>query len=189
MFSNEGLFAIDPPTGQIRWQLPIGARVGLPAALQVCLVASNSMVIGTGAAFGAERVEVSSNAAAPTRKWVTERMKPAFSDMVYHDGFVYGFDGTVFCCVDAITGARRWREGRYGAGQVVLLADSGVMIVCTEDGQAILLRCNPDKSEELGRVQAISGKAWNHPAVAGNRLYVRSDAEMACLQLPTIQAR
>jgi hypothetical protein len=30
---------------------------------------------------------------------------------------------------------------------------------------------------------AITGKAWNHPAIAGDRLYVRSDAEMACIQL------
>jgi len=96
---------------------------------------------------------------------------------------IYGFDGTVFCCVDAATGNRRWREGRYGAGQMLLLADQGVMIVTTEEGQVVLLRCNPERNEELGRFTAITGKAWNHPAIAGGRLYVRSDAEMACLQL------
>jgi outer membrane protein assembly factor BamB len=183
MFANEGVFCVDPGDGKIRWQLPLEQKVGLPAALQVCQVGPSSLVLGNGAAFGAQRLEISGAQAPPARKWVTQRVKPAFSDMVCHDGFIYGFDGTVFCCVDAATGARRWREGRYGAGQVLLVEESGVMIVSTEDGQAVLLKCNPERSEELGRVQAVSGKAWNHQALVGGRLFFRSDAEMACLDL------
>lgn len=186
MFTNEGLFAADRKSGRILWQFPVTAGVGVPSALQACPIAPDSLVLGNGVAFGLERIRVAEGAQPPTRVWAMHRVNPSFSDMVYHDGYLYGFDGTVFCCVDAASGARRWREGRYGAGQVVLLADQGVMIVASEFGQAILLRCNPEKNEELGSVQAISGKAWNHPAIAGGRLYVRSDAEMACLQLQVI---
>ena len=189
MFTNEGCFCVDPADGRIRWTFPITARVGLPASLQACVVGPTSIVLGNGASFGAERIEVPSDSTTPTRSWLSPKVKPAFSDMVYHDGFVYGFDGTVFCCFNAVTGTRTWREGRFGAGQVVALADQGVLIVSTEDGQAVLLRCNPQRYEELGRLQAISGKSWNHPAVAGDRLYLRSDAEMACLQLPQIAGK
>jgi hypothetical protein len=190
MFANEGLFCFDPQSGQLRWQLPLEQKVGLPAALQPCLVSPTSIVIGNGAAFGAQRLDLSPGGGAPTppsRAWVSTRLKPGFSDMVYHDGFIYGFDGIVFCCVDAATGNRRWREGRYGAGQVLLLADQGLLVVSTEDGQAVLLKCTPEKSEELSRLQAVSGKSWNHLALAQNRLYLRSDAELACLQLPSAQ--
>ncbi|HEY2588048.1 MAG TPA: PQQ-binding-like beta-propeller repeat protein [Tepidisphaeraceae bacterium] len=183
IFTDQGLFAVDGATGRPRWQYATERRVGLPSALQACVVGADALILGNGAAFGAQRIQVSDDGRPPQRQWITPRIKPAFSDMVYHDGFLYGFDGTVFCCVDAKTGERRWREGRYGAGQVLLLAEQGVMIVTSEDGQAILLRCNPAHSEELGRIQAISGKAWNHPAIAGDRLFVRSDAEMACFQL------
>ena len=183
MFANEGLFCVDAPTGHVLWTYALGQRVGLPAALQVCQIGSDSIVLGNGAAFGTQRLQLASDQSTPAQKWVSIRMKPGFSDMVYHGGFLYGFDGTVFCCVDAATGTRRWREGHFGAGQVVLLEDQGVLIVSSEDGQAVLLRCNPEKYEELGRLQAISGKAWNHPAIANGCLFVRSDAEMACLQL------
>jgi len=183
MFTNERLFAVDPARGQIRWQVPTGTPVGIPSALQACPVGPGALVLGYAAVFGAERIVVSPDGRSASRGWVTAKMKPAFSDMVYHNGFIYGFDGTIFCCVDAASGTRRWREGRYGAGQVLLLADQGALIVTTEDGQVILLRCNPEHSEELGRVPAVSGKTWNHAAVAGDRLYVRSDGEMACLQL------
>ncbi|MDB5357307.1 MAG: repeat-like protein [Phycisphaerales bacterium] len=186
IFTNEGLFAIDPASGSIRWQVPMQGAVGVPSVLQACRVGPDSLALGNGAAFGVERVQVSSDARSATRGWATPRVKPAFSDMVYHSGCIYGFDGTVFCCVDASSGERHWRDGRYGAGQVLLLAEQGVMIVTSEDGQAILLRCNPQRSEELGRVPAVTGKTWNHAAVAQDRLYVRSDGEMVCLQLKAV---
>ncbi|MDB5300225.1 MAG: repeat-like protein [Phycisphaerales bacterium] len=189
IFANEGLFAIDPATGRIRWQFPIERAVGVPSVLQACRVSPDSLALGNGAVFGVQRVQVSSDGRSATRAWATPRVKPAFSDMVYHNGCIYGFDGTVFCCVDASSGERKWRDGRYGAGQVLLLADQGVMIVTSEDGQAILLRCNPQRNEELGRVQAVSGKTWNHAAVAQDRLFVRSDGEMACIQLRAIGRR
>lgn len=183
LYATEGLFGVDLKDGQVRWQLPMDQVVGVPVCVQPCQVNPHALVLGYGASFGTERVELSSDGRSIARGWVTRQMKPSFSDMVFHDGFLYGFDGTVFCCVDASTGVRRWREGRYGAGQVVLLNDQGVMIVTSEDGEAILLRCNPRRSEELGRLQVISGKAWNHPALADGRLYMRSDTEMACVQL------
>lgn len=186
LFACEGLFAVNASDGQIRWEHRLGATVGIPVAVQPCLVAPDAFVLGYGASFGSQRVRVAADHQSATREWVTRQFKPSFSDMVFHDGYVYGFDGTVFCCVDPATGARHWREGHYGAGQVLLLADQGVMIVTTEDGQVILLRCNPQQNEELGRIQAITGKAWNHPALAGDRLYLRSDAEMACVQLTAI---
>jgi outer membrane protein assembly factor BamB len=190
MFTSEGLYGVNAASGEMRWQFPIERAVGVPSVVQACQVGPDSFVLGAGAAFGLERVRVAPDGKSVTRAWVTRQMKPSFSDMVYHDGFVYGFDGTVFCCVDAASGTRRWRDGRYGAGQVLLLADQGVMIVSSEDGQAILLRCNSEHNEELGRVPAITGKTWNHPAIAGDRLYIRSDAEMACLQLrPSSAAR
>jgi outer membrane protein assembly factor BamB len=47
----------------------------------------------------------------------------------------------------------------------------------------ILLKANPQEHEEIGRFKAIQGKTWNHPAVAGGRLYLRNGEEMACYQL------
>jgi outer membrane protein assembly factor BamB len=187
IFTTEGFFGVDASSGQLLWQFPIERGVGVPSALQACQISPDSFLLGAGAAFGLQRVRVSSDGRSVTREWVTPKMKPSFSDMVYHNGFVYGFDGTTFCCVDVSTGARRWRDGHYGAGQVLLLADQGVMIVSSEKGEAILLRCNPEHNEELGRLPAITGKAWNHPALAGDKLYLRSDAEMACVQLRAIK--
>jgi hypothetical protein len=51
-----------------------------------------------------------------------------------------------------------------------------------------LVRATPEDLEELARHQAIEGKTWNHPALVGDRLYVRNDQEAACFQMPVRDA-
>jgi len=81
------------------------------------------------------------------------------------------------------TGARKWKQGRYGTGQVLLLADQALLVVVSDKGQVVLLAAKPDAFEERGEFQAVNGKTWNHPAIAQDRLYVRNAQEMACFDL------
>ena len=39
------------------------------------------------------------------------------------------------------------------------------------------------KHIELGKIQALTGKTWNHPVLIGNRLYLRNAEEAACYEL------
>jgi len=135
--------------------------------------------------LGTALLEVTHEGAAwsAKQKWVSRALKPSFDDFVVCDGHGYGFDGAVFCCVDLREGKRCWREGRYGHGQVLLLDAQKLLLVIGEDGDAILLRATPDRNDEVGRFHAVSGKMWSHPALAGNRLVVRSDQEIACFEL------
>ena len=100
-----------------------------------------------------------------------------------HQGHAYGFDVSTFCCIDLATGKRCWKAGRYGRGQVILLADQGLLLVLSETGEAVLLAANPQRHEELGRFRALHGKTWNHPVVVRGRLYARNAEEMACYEL------
>jgi hypothetical protein len=75
------------------------------------------------------------------------------------------------------------KEGRYGSGQILLLADQPLLLVLTDTGEVVLVAANPDRHQELGRFQAIEGKTWNHPVIAHGRLYVRNADEMACYEL------
>ncbi len=119
-----------------------------------------------------------------TEQWTSLDMKPDFNDFVEYQGHVYGFDGSIFACVDLETGKRLWKKGRYGNGQVLLLPDAGQMLVISEAGELVLLKADPGKLVEVARIPAIDGKTWNHPVLVGNRLYVRNGAEAACYELP-----
>ena len=116
--------------------------------------------------------------------WLSRQLKPSFNDFVVHGEDVYGFDGRIFTCVDSRTGRRRWKDGRYGSGQVLLLGDQPLLLVVTEDGEGVLVAADPKQHRELGRFQALQGKTWNHPVIAHGRLYLRNAEEIACYELP-----
>jgi hypothetical protein len=131
------------------------------------------------------RVALSHNAVGwkTEDRWTSDGLKTMFNDFVIHDGHAYGFDGSIFACVNLADGKRTWKRGRYGNGQVLLLGDQGVLLVMTEDGELALVDAKPDQFTELARFKAIEGKTWNHPVVVGEMLLVRNGEEMAVFRL------
>ena len=110
-------------------------------------------------------------------------MRPYFNDGVVHKGHLFGFDGSRFCCINLETGSEAWKEGSYGAGQVLSLGDQGVLVVQADDGRVVLVEGDPAGHTELGKLAAIAGKTWNHPVVAHGMLFVRNGQEAACYRL------
>jgi outer membrane protein assembly factor BamB len=183
MLSNEGLLFLDPVTGEERldykWKF-IGYR-----ALQPSPAGEGVFLLPTGLNLGTRAIRITSSHGqlAAEELWTSRNLKPDFTDLVVYQGCAYGVDGGIFTCVDLATGERKWKGGRYGKGQVLLLEDSGLLLVAAEQGSVVLLRADPGGHVELGSFQALSGKTWNHPVVVGDRLYVRNAQEAAAYVL------
>jgi outer membrane protein assembly factor BamB len=180
--------AVDPSDGTVKWRFKDETQAWR---------ATQPRAIGDGQVLFASEdtglVMLDLKPAAPTwtvtKRWTSQNMKSGYNDFVVLDGSIYGFNVAMFSCVDAETGERRWKGGRYGHGQVLLLADQKLLLVLGENGEVHLLTANPNKLEELGKFQALNDKTWNHPVVARGRLYVRNDREMACYDLGAAEAR
>ena len=105
-----------------------------------------------------------------------------FTNLVLYGGYVFGLDDGVLVCLDPATGERRWKSGRYGHGQVLLVGE--LLLVQAENGDIALVEATPDEHRELTRFSPLSDKTWNHPALAGRRLLVRNHREAAAFELP-----
>ena len=116
------------------------------------------------------------------RLWKTNRLKAKFNNLVTRDGYVYGLDDGILACLDLATGELKWKDGRYGHGQFILLRD--VLLITAENGEVVLLDPVPNERRELTKFQALNGKTWNPPAMVGDLLLVRNDQEAACYRLP-----
>ena len=110
-------------------------------------------------------------------------MKPYFNDFVVHKGHAYGFDGSILSCIDLQDGKRKWKGGRFGDGQLVLLPDQDLLLVVSEEGDLALVKATPDQFTEIARFKAIEGKTWNHPVIVRDVLLVRNGEEMAAYRL------
>jgi outer membrane protein assembly factor BamB len=181
--SDRGLIGIEPATGIVLWERSlVEGKMQVPA-IQSHVIGGTEVVVQHGDRLSLLDVHHRDDAWSVAPRWVSRALRPSFNDVVVHEGAIYGFDEGIFCCVDLQTGKRRWKGGRYGHGQVMLLAEQSLLLVVTEKGKAILLATNPERQEERGQFQAIKGKTWNHPVIAHGRLYLRNDEEMVCYLL------
>ena len=94
---------------------------------------------------------------------------------------MYGLDDGILACLELATGELKWKDGRYGHGQFLLVRD--VLLVSAENGEIVLIDLAPTQRLELARFRALDGKTWNPPALAGELLLVRNDQEAACYRL------
>ena len=184
MVTNTGMNLLDPETGSERldYKWPHNGY----RALQPQVISGDSVLLATGMGTGTRCVRIvkSDGELSTEATWTTNNFKPDFNDFVLYQDYIYGFDAAIFTCLNAKNGERQWKGGRYGKGQVVLLEDSGLLLIASEKGEVVLLNADPTEHVELGKFQALDGKTWNHPVVVGDRLYIRNAAEAACYRLP-----
>jgi outer membrane protein assembly factor BamB len=173
--------------GAERWRFHWAVLGNERPVTQPLLLDSNRFFLSAAYMTGCTAVDVNrvGEVFQATALWRTRSLKTKFASAVLWQGFVYGLDEDILVCVDAQTGERKWKDGRYGYGQILLA--SGHLVIQCADGDLALVKATPDKWDEVARVRALRGKSWNVPALGGGRLLVRNGAEMACYEIGATQ--
>jgi outer membrane protein assembly factor BamB len=181
LVSASGATSVSPSDGKTLWE---HTWRGFPI-VQPAVTAEGDVLITASGESGIRRLAVAHGPGGWTaeRRWASSALKPYFNDFVVHEGHAFGFDGRILACIDLADGQRKWKGGRYGNGQLILLPDQDLLLVLSEDGELALVRAAPDQFTELARFKAIEGKTWNHPVLVRDVLLVRNDREMAAFRL------
>jgi outer membrane protein assembly factor BamB len=173
----------DPSTGRVLWQHEWPSMQ--LAVTQPLVLPGDRALFSAGYGIGSRMLQIARDDRGElhaTMLWASMRLKAKFTNLVLHGGFVYGLDDGVLVCLDPATGERRWKSGRYGHGQVILVGD--LLLVQSEEGELVLVEPNPAEHRELGRFTMFAQKTWNPPALAGRYLLARNDVEAALFELP-----
>jgi outer membrane protein assembly factor BamB len=185
LMSALGATSVAPADGKLLWKYswPSATRIMQPA-----VTADGDLLISAGdgmGGIGMRRLAVDHGPAGWTteERWTSTGLKPSFNDFVVHKGHVFGFDGGILACIDAKDGTRKWKGGQYGHGQLVLLRDQDLLLVVSEEGELALVSAASDQFRELAHFPALEGKTWNHPVLAGDRLWMRNGREMVAFRL------
>jgi len=173
----------DPETGALLFEHAWPSEQ--PSVAVPALLGGDRLLVSAGYGVGSKAYRI---AARPdgtleaTIEWESPRLKSKFANVLVHRGLVYGLDDGVLTCLDPATGERRWKGGRFGHGQMLLVED--LLLVQSEEGEVLLLEPSPEGARERTRFPALEGKTWNPPALAGALLLVRNDREAAAYELP-----
>ncbi len=185
LLNTAGAIGVAPADGKLLWK---HAWPG-DGIVQPAVIAGSDVLIGTGSGLtdrvGMRRVAVTHGPGgwSVAERWTSAGLKPYYNDFVVHKGHAFGFDGSILACLDLTDGARKWKGGRYGHGQLILLPDQDVLLVLSEEGELALVAAATGRFTELARFPAIEGKTWNHPVLVGDVLLVRNAEEMAAFRL------
>jgi outer membrane protein assembly factor BamB len=185
LMTSTGATSVALADGKVLWnhEWPSDTRI-----LQPALTADGEFMISVGDGMGGSgirRIAVKQGSSGWTteERWTSEDLISNFNDFVIHKGHAFGFDYGTVACIDLKDGKRKWKGGRYGYGQLVLLPDQDLLLVLSEKGELALVKADPAQFTEVGRFPAIEGKTWNHPVLVGDIVLVRNDHEMAAFRL------
>ncbi len=182
--NGAGAIGVAPGDGAVLWQHAWrGDGIVQPGSVDGGILIGSGSGLSSGVGLRRLAVARGSGGWTAEERWTSNGVKPYFNDFVVHKGHAFGFDGGILACVDLADGKRKWKGGRYGHGQMILLADRDLLLVLSEEGELALVAADPAGFVEVARRPAIEGKTWNHPVVAGSVLLVRNAQEIAAFRL------
>jgi outer membrane protein assembly factor BamB len=177
----------DPTNGEKLWSFPWpGGSSSMASASQAVAIDENRVLLSKGYGGGAELIEISAGGDGrelkATSVWKQPRvLQTKFTNVVVHDGHVYGLSEGILECVELASGKRKWKQGRFEHGQI--LGVGGLLLVLSETGELSLIELAPKKFSLLASMPVLKGKTWNNLCLYGRLLLVRNGQEAACYEM------
>jgi len=201
---RQGLVSLNPTNGDVNFSFwfrsPANDSVN---AMDPIVVDDLILLSAAYYKIGSVLLRVKPDGKSVEEVWRSTVLEVHWTTPIYSDGYLYAFSGrnepdAHFRCVELKTGKLMWDRDEswpphstrtpavYGRGSSIL-AD-GKLIVLGEGGLLGLFKANPQKAEEISRVQMpqLHYPCWPAPVLSGKMLFLRSEDRLVCLAIGKI---
>lgn len=179
-----GLSLVDPKNGEVLLNHAWGVDKW-PKASQPVVLPGDRVFMSAGYGMGCILLQIKTDAQgklSAASVWENHKMKTQFNSVTPRGDLLLGLDDGRFAAMEIASGERLWKEGRFGAGQHLLVGDK--VLVQGESGEVVLGEPARTGFKQLATLPALNSKTWNYPTLAGRWLLVRNDREAVCYELP-----
>ncbi len=174
--SSTGISGHDLDTGARRWFVEENNRFPVPMPLFQDGVIYTSRGYRSSP-FWAIRPGGSGDVSASHVNWRVPSGAPYISSLLYYDGLIYMMgDVGVLTVTEASTGARVFQERIGGVYTASPVAGDGKVYLVSENGETIVLAAG--RTPRVLARNKLSARQLASPAIAGGRLFIRSDTEV-----------
>jgi outer membrane protein assembly factor BamB len=193
VFARGGLVGLEPATGKVRFHYPYRAHTLESVNASNPVVVGDQIFIsetyGPGGCLLRIKPDDCEEIWSDVAKRRNKSMQCHWNTPIYHDGYLYGCSGrhenADLRCIEWSTGKVMWTQPELT--RTSLLMVDGHFICLAEDGHLLLLKVNPQKYEDVSRLDdlALEYPCWAAPILAHGLLYVRDKQHLYCLELIT----
>jgi outer membrane protein assembly factor BamB len=161
--------------GRLLWEIPFTTSYDQNAVTPLVI---DGMVIYSGLSNGTTAVKVVRNGGAFTTEplWKNGNVSMYMSSPVAAGNTIIGLSHRnkgQFFALDRTTGRTLWMtEGRQ-ADNAALIRLPGFTLIQTTDGHVVIVRDSRTQFDVVHRYDVADDSTWAHPALVGNRLFVR----------------
>jgi outer membrane protein assembly factor BamB len=205
VLARGGLIGFEPVTGKVDFHFPWRAQAYESANASNPVVVGDRVFISETYGPGSALLKVKSGGykvlwTDADRRW-NKSMQCHWNTPIFYDGYLYGCSGrqpdqAELRCIEFATGKVMWSEP--GLTRTSLTMVDGHFLCLGEDGRLRLLKVNPQRYEELSRMELykrgdtdslLTPPCWAAPVLSHGLLYVRGGgrvpgrSQLVCLEL------
>jgi outer membrane protein assembly factor BamB len=185
-FTRTGIVMLEPGTGKVQYSKRWRSRSDASVNAATPLVAGDLLFFTSSYNTGA--IVLRAGEGGIKEVWSgDEILSSHFSSGLFHQGYVYGFDGRQesgvnLRCIELLTGKTQWTKEGFGCGSMIQA--QGHAIALTEQGNLVSVELTPKGYREQARASVFTNLPCRAQiALAGGKLYGRDAKRLVCWEM------
>jgi outer membrane protein assembly factor BamB len=177
--TTDKVFGVDPETGAVLWSTassgePRQSPTLLPGDRLLLTAWQDATLLQVSREAGAWKVQ---------QLWQKPVLKSSYSPSIYHDGWIYGMNGTYLVCIQPDTGEVKWREKVYNA--TLLRVGDYLAVLGERSGNLQIVEATPEGFRERLKIPVFNpgARSLTGPVFVDGRFLLRNVEEMVMFEL------